>query len=109
MSEIVVPGLYLLAGIFAYAAMDHLSAGLRKPLDPAHVVFSGICMLMVPLVISMALGLQAKDVGEFVSALRWWIAFILPVFVLYPWFIAWMQEHGSVNGLPGAESRYPSG
>jgi hypothetical protein len=44
--NIIVPGIFLLSGICAYAALTHLAAGARRPLDPTHLLFSGMCALL---------------------------------------------------------------
>jgi diguanylate cyclase (GGDEF)-like protein len=84
----VVPGLLVLAGVCAYAAVNHLSVGLHRPFDHAHLLFAGMCLSLVPLAVFHVLTLQATDTGEFIRALRWNLAAPLLFFVMFPWFIA---------------------
>ena len=88
MHEIIVQCLYVLAGICSYAAINHLSVGLRRPFDATHLLFSAMCLLMVPFAAFHVLTMHATSISEFIWALKWDIAFPLLFFVLFPWFIA---------------------
>ncbi len=88
MIPIVVPSLYLLAGVCAYAAVNHLSVGLRRPFDRTHLLFAGLCLLMVPFAHFHALVLQAVVSSEFVGALKGNLAAVLLFLIVFPWFIA---------------------
>ncbi len=87
MNMIVIPSMYLLAGICAYAAFTHLTAGLRRPFDLIHLLFAGLCLTMLPFAIYSALAMQAETVSEFVHALKGNIAAIIIFFGLFSWFI----------------------
>ncbi len=88
MNGILIPGLYMLAGICSYAAFSHLSAGLRRPFDLSHLLFAGMCLLMVPFAIFQILSMQAADIAGFVWALKGNIATIIIFLPLFPWFVA---------------------
>ena len=88
MNEIVVPGLYLLAGIGLYAGITHISAGLKNLHDPAHVLFAGMTFLALPFAFSYMLTLKASSVDGYASALRWNLAIVMLFQVLFVWFVA---------------------
>ena len=88
MNEIIIPGLYLLSGISVYASISHLSFGLQRPFDLTHIMFAGLCLLLVPFAISHILTLQATSVGEYVAALKWTLAMVFLFLTLFLWFIA---------------------
>jgi len=81
-------GLYILSGICIYAAVNHLSVGLRRPLDTKHLLFSGMCFSTMAYAIFNVLAMQATDIGSFVWALKWDLAFFAFLFLIFPWFIA---------------------
>ena len=88
MNGIVIPGLYLLSGICAYAAINHLATALRPPHDRAHLLFSGMCLLMVMFGPLQVWGYRAENVAELVPALKWSLAVIMPFLILLLWFVA---------------------
>lgn len=88
MKEIIIPGLYLLSGICLYASVSHLSFGLHRPFDSTHVMFAGLCLLMVPFAISHLLTMQATNISEFIAALKWTLGMIFLFITLFLWFIA---------------------
>ena len=94
MNEIVVPGIFLLSGICAYAAVTHLAAGVRRPLNRAHLLFAGMCVLMALLGVANGLGYQATTVADATLALKWGLGVVALFFILFPWFIA---EHTGVR------------
>ncbi len=87
MSMLVVPSLYVLAGIFAHAAFNHLTVG-RRPVDRVRLLFAALCLLTALFALSHAYVLQATDAGEFVWALRGNLAVALLFLLLFLWFIA---------------------
>lgn len=94
MNGIVIPSLYLLAGmmayacIMAYAAVYHFASALNTPRDVAQMVFSAMCLLTVPFALSIGVALHSVDVTDFVLALKWNLAAALLFLLLFPWFIA---------------------
>lgn len=86
MHQIVIPGLYLLAGIMAYATVHHFTIALSSPRQPVQVLFACMCLVAVPFAISLAQTFQSTNAAEFVVALRWNIATILLFTALLPWF-----------------------
>jgi hypothetical protein len=49
--EIVIPSLYLVAGMIAYASIHHFAISLTFPNDRVRMLFAGMCALMVPFTI----------------------------------------------------------
>ncbi len=88
MKEIVIPGLYLMAGICAYAAVVHLGAGVRRLFDSVQITFAGTTALMLPFTFFLARGLAATDVGDYVQSLKWSLAVAFFTLALFAWFIS---------------------
>lgn len=88
MHEIIVTCLYVLAGICSYAAINHMSVGLRRPFDAKHLIFSIICLLMVPFAFFNALTMQATNASDFIRALKWDLAAVVLFMFSFTWFIA---------------------
>jgi hypothetical protein len=88
MNEIIIPSLYLLAGIMTYASAHHFTYAIRPPRDRMQMLFAGICLLLASFIILLAGTYQADSLIEFIWFLRRNIAGILLFFSLFPWFIA---------------------
>jgi diguanylate cyclase (GGDEF)-like protein/PAS domain S-box-containing protein len=97
MNDIVVPGIFLLSGICAYAAVTHLAAGARRPRDRTHLLFAGMCMLMALLGLANGLGYQVTTVSGAILTLKWGLGLAGLFFILFPWFIA---EYTGVHPKP---------
>ena len=88
MREIVIPSLYLLTGVMAYAMAHHFIVALKPPHDRAHLTFAVMCLLAVAYILSDIQALQASGTTDYISALKWNISAALLFFLLFPWFIA---------------------
>ena len=88
MNELVVPSLYLLAGILAYASIHHLSYALRPPRDRVQMLFAAMCLLAVPFALFHARNLQAGNVIEFIYSIKLEYLFLIPIYVCMAWFTA---------------------
>lgn len=88
MNAIVIPAFMLLAGICAYAAVNHLSIALRHPFNLVHLLFAGMCLFMLPFAITHTLTLQATTIAELVPALRWNLATVSLQLILFVWFVS---------------------
>ncbi|MGH8547170.1 MAG: EAL domain-containing protein [Methylococcales bacterium] len=97
MNEIVIPGLYLLSGICAYAAINHFSIALHRPRDRVHLLFGGMCLSMLMFGLFQIRCYRAETVVDFVPAFKCSIAVIMPFFVLFLWFVA---EYTGVRQRP---------
>lgn len=88
MVEILIPGLYLSAGIMAYATIQHLSIARQPPYDLTQLLFGGMCMVAVLFAIFQAKMLQSFDIAEFIVVLKIILTFGLLFYVLFIWFIS---------------------
>jgi diguanylate cyclase (GGDEF)-like protein/PAS domain S-box-containing protein len=88
MNGLVIPGLYLFAGIMVYATFHHLSNALSPPRDPVQVLFGCICAIAIPFTLFHVQMLQATDTVEYVRALKWNLSSAILLFILFLWFIA---------------------
>ena len=67
MIELVIPSLYLLAGVSLYAGISHFSFAMQIPRNRAQLLFSGLCFLVAVFNVAQAGVLQATDVAGRVS------------------------------------------
>ena len=88
MNHIVIPGIYLLVGICAYAAVHHMANAIQPPHDRVHLLFAGMCLLIVPAGLFQAAAYQATGLSGYATALRWNLITIIPFFMLFLGFIA---------------------
>jgi diguanylate cyclase (GGDEF)-like protein/PAS domain S-box-containing protein len=88
MTEIVIPSLYLLAGILAYASIHHLAYALSPPRDRVHMLFAAMCMFAVPFALFHAQNLQAANDIEFIHSIKLEYLFLIPIYVSLAWFTA---------------------
>jgi diguanylate cyclase (GGDEF)-like protein/PAS domain S-box-containing protein len=86
--EIVIPSLYLLAGIMVYAMVHHFAIAINSPRDRTQMLFAGICMSAALLAIFHARNLDASGLVEFVWALKWTIGLMLIFMIFFIWFVA---------------------
>lgn len=110
MHDFVIYGLYILAGIFAYASAVHWVTGLSHPVNGTRLLLAVISLLSIPLAISLALELKAHDASEYTLALKWTIGLALVLLTLMLWFVVpyWgRNQRGWLFGLTTvAEKRY---
>src|SRR5512139_1220614 len=88
MTDIMVPGIFLLSGICAYGALSHLAAGATRSQDRTHLLFAGMCALTALHGVANGLGYQATTVADATLALKWGLGAAMLFFAVLPWFIA---------------------
>jgi diguanylate cyclase (GGDEF)-like protein/PAS domain S-box-containing protein len=88
MPEIVIPSLYIFAGIMAYATVYHFTMALNPPHDRMQILFACMCLCAMPFAIFHAQALQATSIIGFVHALKWSLAFGFLMLFTFPWLIA---------------------
>ena len=88
MQDIVIPGLYLLCGICAFATIQHLLAAFFPSRDRTHLLFACMTLAMGLYVLCQAWSYQAETVVQLAAALKVSMAVILPGFILFLWFFA---------------------
>ncbi|MGM0554422.1 MAG: EAL domain-containing protein [Pseudomonadota bacterium] len=88
MNGILVPALYLLAGLCAYAAASHLLHGWLSPRHREHLLFAAMCALMTGAAICAAWGFRADGIATYTTALKTYLALIAPFYLLFAAFVA---------------------
>jgi len=86
--DIVVPTLLVLTGICIYAAINHLSIGLKRPFDRAHLLFAGMCVMGVLHGLTHILMHRAQSAAEMLIALKLNLSAVAGLHLLLLWFIA---------------------
>ena len=87
MNGLTTHGLYWLAGICAYAMVNHLVIALHRPVSRIHLLFAGMCLLMSLWGLSISWSYQAESIQDYASALKSGYAFIAPFFILFTGFV----------------------
>ncbi len=101
MNELVIPSLYMLAGVVLYATAHHFAAAIRPPHDRIHLYFGAMCLMVVLFALYLVQYLKATNIIELAHGLKWNIAAILLFFILFPWFIALYSGKGPRSFLIG--------
>ena len=87
MNGILLPLLFALAGLCAYATLHHAMIGWRSPLQRAHLWFALLCLVMVAYLVAKASAYQADSVRALVEGRRWEATLSLLLFAIFPWFV----------------------
>lgn len=85
MNSVLIPLLYGLTGISAYAAVHHAVIGWRRP-ERTHLLFALLCATVTAYVLAKTIAYQADTARELVDARRVEVAFAAIVFAVLPWF-----------------------
>jgi PAS domain S-box-containing protein len=88
MNGILVPVLYCLSGICAYAALHHWLVAWRRPVERTHLLFAVMCLAVALYTVAKAGGYRADTAQTLVTMRRWDYSFALIVLSVLPWFIA---------------------
>lgn len=88
MQDIVIPGLYLLCGICAFATIQHLLAAIFPSRDRTHLLFACMTLSMGLYVLCQVWSYQAETAIQMAAALKVSMAVILPGYILFLWFFA---------------------
>jgi len=97
LSEIIIPSLYLLAGIVIYGLIQHWVFAGISPNRSSHLLFSGMCLSIILFAIFGARILHSASDSEFIQSLRMNVASGLLLLTLFLWFIA---EYTGKRSLP---------
>ena len=97
LSEIIIPSLYLLAGIVIYGLIQHWVFAGISPNRSSHLLFSGMCLSIILFAIFGARILHSANDSEFIQSLRMNVASGLLLLTLFLWFIA---EYTGKRSLP---------
>lgn len=88
MTTLTITSLFVLIGICLYAVITHLNIALRRPYNSTHFTFACLTLSVALAIFGQVQLYQAHTVPEFISALRWNLAFILLAFAFFHWFVA---------------------
>jgi len=88
MSGVILPVLYTIVGIYAYAALHHWIAFLRRQVNRNHLLFGLLCLLAAALTLARAGAYQAQTAQTLVEMRRWEVLAGSLLLALFPWFIA---------------------
>ena len=88
MVDVFVPGLYVAAGVAAYATVHHLTTARNSPQRATQMTFAGVCLFAVPFAVLHANALQAANVADFIAATRWGISDVMLLFIAFLWYVA---------------------
>lgn len=90
MSAVLLTSLYVLAGVCAYAGLQHGLIAWRRPLplERTHLLFSLLCPGVVWYVLAKAGAYQANSPQGLVELRRWEVSAGVVVLALLPWFVA---------------------
>lgn len=101
MTSLTTYSLLVLCGICLYAALNHFNVALRKPCNKIHLIFACLCLAVSLSAFGLIQTYQAQTIPAFVGALRWNLAFILILLMLFHWFIAGFSGVRPRLFLPG--------
>lgn len=106
MTEIIIPSLYCLSGVCAYACFVHLSIGFRRHIDLTQTLFGLMCLVLSIYALFNAQTLKAKDVSEFSIALKLSLDYIILFYIIFLWFIAFFSKTYLLRFLVGISIAY---
>jgi len=101
MHVLLIPALYGLTGISAYAALHHALIAWRSPVDRTHLLFAVLCATVAAYVVAKAGAYQAGTAQVVVELRRWELSFAVVFFIIFPWFVRDYTGYGSLWLLAG--------
>lgn len=88
MTSVLLTGLGALSALCGYSAAHHLSVGLRRPVQPVHLLLAAMSAVITGYALAKLGGYSAKSAEELVLMRRWEISLAMLFFALLPWFVA---------------------
>jgi len=88
MSAILIPTLYLMSGVCAFAALHHGLAVVQRRVSQLHLLFATLCVVVMAYILIRAGAYQAQTVESLVMLRRWEVVGVCLVYMIFPWFIA---------------------
>jgi PAS domain S-box-containing protein len=88
MTSVVIPALWLMAGLCVHAGFSHLLIGTRRPRGRTHILFGIQCLLAAMGAWGVAARHGAATLDDYVFYSRFANLFVQSFFVLMPWVIA---------------------
>jgi len=88
MSTILIPTLYVMSGICAYAALHHGLAVMQRRVSQVHLLFAALCAVVLAYILVRADAYQAVTAESLVMLRRWEVVGVCLIYMIFPWFIA---------------------
>ena len=88
MSALLVPSLYAMSGVCAYAALHHGLAVMQRRVSQTHLLFAALCGVVMAYILVRAGAYQAQTVDTLVALRRWEVVGVCLIYIIFPWFIA---------------------
>ena len=88
MSGLLLFALYTMIGIYAYSALNHALAYLRRQVNHYHILFALLCLLIAAFTLARAGAYQAQTAQALVELRRWEVMSACLFLAIFPWFIA---------------------
>lgn len=88
MSAILVPSLYIMSGVCAYAALHHGLAVMQRRVSQTHLLFAALCGVVMAYILVRAAAYQAPTVEALVALRKWEVVGVCLIYIIFPWFIA---------------------
>jgi PAS domain S-box-containing protein len=88
MSGFLLFALYTMIGIYAYSALSHAIAHLRRQVNRSHLLFALLCLLIAAFTLARAGAYQAQTAQALVELRRWEVMSGSLFLAIFPWFIA---------------------
>jgi PAS domain S-box-containing protein len=101
MSAILVPTLYVMSGVCAFAALHHGLAAMRRRVNRIHILFAMLSLSIAVLVLAKAGAYQAQTIRELIAMRKWEISAVCVFFGFFPWFVADYTDIRPRKLLPG--------
>jgi len=88
MNGIFLPVLYIICGVYAYAALHHGLSVWRRQANINHLLFALLCLLAMAFNLSRAAAYQVQTAQALVEMRRWEVTAGSIFLILFPWFVA---------------------
>lgn len=88
MSALLVPSLYLMSGVCAFAALHHGLAVMHRRVGRTHLPFAALCGVVMAYILVRAGAYQAQTVEALVVLRKWEVVGVCLFYMILPWFIA---------------------
>lgn len=88
MSTILIPSLYAMSGVCAFAALHQGLAVMQRRVSQTHLLFAALCGVVMVYILVRAGAYQAPTVEALVALRKWEAAGVCLIYILLSWFIA---------------------
>ena len=88
MSAVLIPSMYAMSGVCAFAALHHGIAVMQRRVGKLHLLFALLSATIVAILMTKAGAYQAPTAENLVVLRRWEVSAICLFFLLFPWWVA---------------------